>query len=136
MTVAVAMVEACCSNCTAGKSVRCWHAFGLLYVLENLKRGEASLAPESTTAGENSWERDDVDENWCDKLKPASSSDHQEQASEHWRPEEAKTVLTGGDWREGGKWRRLLACRRHTTRQERVSGHRPKKGRARSCHTG
>jgi hypothetical protein len=42
-------------NCKDGNSSRCWHVFALLYVMINLLRPEASLIPQSSTAGSNAW---------------------------------------------------------------------------------
>jgi hypothetical protein len=42
-------------NCPDGNSQRCWHVFALLYVMVNLLRPEASLIPQSSTAGNNTW---------------------------------------------------------------------------------
>jgi 5'-3' exonuclease len=42
-------------NCPDGNSCRCWHVFALLYVMVNLLRPEASLIPQSSTAGSNAW---------------------------------------------------------------------------------
>jgi hypothetical protein len=42
-------------NCPDGNSRRCWHVFALLYVMANLLRPEASLIPQSSTAGSNAW---------------------------------------------------------------------------------